>query len=196
MTPINKLTGRDQSALRRAVAAMKFERYEYGLFVPDLGLQVGGFFSVSVNDGPDEIAPNRVVNEGLNHLLGVVLGGSAQIASWYVALFSGNVTPQATWTAANFVAQATEFVNYDEATRRNFTPAAPASQSISNTASKAVFTASAGGGAVYGAAIISAPGKSAVTGTLFSAARFTTTPKNLDAADVLNVAYTVGASSS
>lgn len=195
LQPINQLSGRDQAALRSAIRAFKYERSDDGILVPSLGLRIGGYFTVNLNGGPDEPDKNRVVNQGLNDLLDVYLRNQSQTAAWYVALFSGNVTPQATWTAANFASNATEFTNYTESTRVAYTPAAAASQSIDNTANRAVFTADTGGGTVYGAALLSASGKSATTGKLFSSARFAT-PKVLDEADVLNVAYTVGAGSS
>lgn len=195
MTPLSNLSGRDQAALRRAVRGLKYEVTETGIVVPEMGLSVGGYFEIQVNDGPVEVVPNRVVNEGLTHMLDVELGNAAQTAAWYVALFSGNVTPAATWTAANWVAQGTEFINYTQATRVAYTPAGASVQAITNSASRAQFTADTGGGTVYGAALVSASAKSATTGILFSAARFSS-QKILDAADDLNVAYSVQASSS
>lgn len=181
-------------AIQRELRAGRFVPSDEGILVPDLKLKVGGHFTINVNGGPDEISPNRVVNEGLDHLLDVTLRSATQITTWYVALFAGNVTPAATWTAANFTSLSTEFINYDESTRPEYVEAAVSSQSITNLASRAVFTISTGGGTVYGASIISASAKSATTGKLFSATRFASA-RTLDATDVLNVAYTISASS-
>lgn len=182
--------GRD---VRRALSNHHYEKTVEGILLPN-GIKIGGQFGHQVNGGPMIWEPNLVVNEGLNHILDVVLHNQAQIPTWFVALFGGNVTPLATWTAANFTSLSTEFTNYDEATRPEYVEAAAASQSISNTASKAVFTIATGGGTVYGAALISSSVKSGVAGKLFAATRFAT-QRTLDATDLLNVAYTVGASS-
>jgi hypothetical protein len=183
-------------ALRRAVRNFKYEMTEGGILVGGAsGLLIGGRFGVSVNDGPMEWDKNLIVNEGLNHILDVILHNQAQIATWYVALFGGNVTPAATWTAANFDSLATEFTNYDEATRVEYNEAAAAAQSITNSANKAAFTIGVGGGTVYGAALISSNVKEGTSGKLFAATRFAT-QRVLDATDILNVAYTVNAASS
>lgn len=182
-------------AIRKELAAGRYVMSPEGILLADLNLKVGGFFTFNVNGGPDEVSPNRVVNEGLDYLLNVSLNNATQVATWYVALFSGNVTPAATWTAGNFTSLSTEFINYDESARPTYVEAPASSQSLSNLASRAVFTISTGGGTVYGAALISNPTKSATTGTLFSSTRFATA-RTLDATDVLNVAYTISASSS
>lgn len=182
-------------SIRRAIRNFKYEMTEGGILVGgQSGLLIGGRFGVSVNDGPMEWDKNLIVNEGLNHILGVALNNQALIATWYVSLFAGNVTPAASWTAANYVANATEFTNYNEATRPEYVEAAPASQSVTNSASKAAFTIATGGGTVYGAALLSSNVKSGGSGKLFAATRFAS-QRVLDATDVLNVAYTVNASS-
>lgn len=179
--------------VRRALSNHRYERTTEGIILPN-GIRIGGQFGHQVNGGPMIWEPNLVVNEGLNHILDTVLHNQAQIPTWFVALFAGNVTPVATWTAANFTSLSTEFVNYTEATRPEYNEAAAAAQSITNSANKAVFTIDTGGGTVYGAALISSSVKSGVAGKLFAATRFAT-QRTLDATDLLNVAYTVGASS-
>jgi len=107
--------------------------------------------------------------------------------------FSGNVTPVATWTAANFTANATEWTAYDEATRVAYVEAAASSQSITNSASKADFTSSSDTQSVWGAGLISVSTKSAVTGSLLGAAKFGAV-RSLDTADVLSIGYTISLS--
>ncbi len=168
-----------------------------GIFLSSNDLIVGGIFSVEhVRDGEIIDAwdtPNLVTNEGLNHILGVEFNGATQIGTWYVGLFEGNYTPVATVTAATITAAATESTAYDETTRVAYVEAAPASQSITNSASKATFTINATK-TIYGAFLVSASAKSATSGTLFSAARFGTS-KAVVAADQLLVTYTIAASS-
>lgn len=171
---------------------------EGGILLPDSKLRVGGVFHLEhVRDGEiidawDE--PNLVVNEGLNALLNIMFGGSTQITTWYVGLFEGNYTPVATVTAANITAASTECITYDETTRPAYTEAAASSQSMTNSASKATFTFNATK-TIYGAFLVSASAKSATTGTLFSAARFSSS-KAVVAADQLLVTYTLTAASS
>lgn len=156
---------------------------------------IGGVFHCAIRrDGKiidewDE--PNLVTNEGLNHALDAVLSGGTQITSWYIGIFEGNATPAATWTAANVTANSTECTAYDEATRQAWTEAGASSQSITNSAAKATFTINATK-TVYGAFLVSNSTKSATTGTLFSAARFSAS-RALVAADELLVTYTVNA---
>ena len=149
-----------------------------------------GHFEVSVNGGPWEIDPNIVVAEALNYSAGASWGGVAQKTTFYIALFGGNVTPISTWTGANFVANATEFVNYDEASRRPWGPDAASGGSIGNNTTPATFTISTGGGTVRGAALIEASAKGATTGILVASARFAA-DKVLGAGEELRIKYVI-----
>lgn len=173
----------------------KLKRNAAGLLIPADTFNARGVFDVAVNDGPFEPAPNLVTLEGRNHTLDVTLGGATQVPTWYIALFAGNVTPASGWTAANFDANATEFTNFDEGVRQAYDEGSPTAGAIDNDTNEAEFTVSAGGGTVYGAALISNSVVGATTGTLFSAARFATV-KNLDEGDVIRVKYTVSLTSS
>lgn len=137
--------------------------------------------------------PNIVVNEGLNSLLSVVFNGGVQITTWYLAPFEGNYTPVATNTAANITSTSTECTAYTQSLRVAYTPAAAASQQVTNSASVATFTFNATK-SVYGAFLISNSVKSATSGTLFSAARFSAV-KNVVSGDQLLLTYTFTASS-
>jgi hypothetical protein len=176
---------------------MNFKETKSGLLIPDVKLLVGGRFTGQIiRDGEviDEIDDqNLVVNEGLNYLLNVALAGQGQLNTWFVGLFSGNYTPQASDTAANITANATEWTGYGEATRQAFSTVATTTQSITNSASTATFTQNTAG-TVYGAFIISSSQKSGITGTLLAAAQFSS-PKTVAVGDLLALTYTVGASS-
>lgn len=176
---------------------MEYEKSAGGILMPKAGIVTGGVFQIDhvrngeVIDSWEE--PNLVVNEGLNKLLDVMFGGATQITTWYVGLFEGNYTPVATVTAATITAASTECTAYTESTRQEYVEDAAASQSITNSASRATFTFNATK-TIYGAFLASASAKSATTGTLFSAARFNTS-KSVVADDQLLLTYTLGAAS-
>lgn len=161
-------------------------------------LKVGGVFKVEqYRDGVkiDEWEDhNIIVNEGLNHILDVVLHGSTQATTWYVGLFEANYTPVATDTGANIAANSTESTAYDESARQTWTEAAASSQSITNSASKATFTINASK-TIYGAFLISDNTKGGTAGTLFAASKFSAS-RSVVPTDQLLVTYTVSAASS
>lgn len=129
---------------------------------------------------------NIIPTEGLNHILSVVCNAGTQVPTWSVGIFEGNYTPVAGDTMALFVAAATECTTYDESARPTWVEAAPSAGSITNAASKAVFTINATKN-VYGGFLSSGSAKSSVVGTLLSAARFSVTPKAVVAADILRI---------
>lgn len=175
----------------------KFERRDGGLIVPKSKiLTAGEYHWQHIRDGKaiDEWdTKNTVVNEGLNHMLGVTLGGVSQITSWYLGLFSANYTPVGTDDAATFCTSATEVTFLTNTQRPAWTPAAPAGQTITNAAAQATFTFNASGN-VYGAFLASASAFAATTGVLFSAARFSAV-KSVSANDQLLMTYTLSAAS-
>ena len=87
--------------------------------------------------------------------------------------------------ASTFPTSATECTAYLPATRVEFVEGAVAAGVVENTASRAEFTATAAK-TIYGAFLVSAQAKGAITGVLMSAARFTA-PKVLQIDDVLRV---------
>jgi hypothetical protein len=159
----------------------------------------GGSGNIRSIDGIDyvvlsaEEVHNLIPTEGLNYMLGAALTGVTQSSLWYIALFEGNYTPIAGVTAATFPAAATESTAYDEAARVAWTAGSISAGSVSNTASKAVFTMNATK-TIYGIAQTSVSTKSATTGTLVSVARFAAA-KSVVATDVLNVTSTLTATS-
>jgi hypothetical protein len=152
-------------------------------------------------DGPawetlsEEEVDNIVVNQGLNHILGVELQGVTQKPAWYLGLFQGNYTPVATDTAATIYGNATECSSYTSATRPLWQPAAASGQSISNVANPAVFTFNASV-TVYGAFLTSLAtiGGGGGSDILFAAAQFATS-KAVSATDQLLVTYQFNAAS-
>ena len=176
---------------------MDYVQTDGGVLMPQGDLHVGGIWHGQiVRDGKviDEWEDkNLVVNEGLNAVLNIMFHGDTQITTWYIAPFEGNYTPVATVTAATITAASTECTAYDEATRQSYDEAAASSQSITNSASRATFTFNATK-TIYGAFLVSASAKSATTGTLMSAARFSSSKSVVDN-DQLLLTYTFTASS-
>lgn len=172
----------------------EYVQNEAGILVP---MAVGGVFEIEhIREG--EVIdkwrqPNLVVNEGLNKLLDVMFHADTQIATWYLGLFEGNYTPVAGLTAATVASASTECTAYDNATRPEFNEAAASGQSITNSASRASFVFNATK-TIYGAFLVSASAKSATSGTLFSAARFSTS-KSVVSTDQLLLTYTFSAAS-
>lgn len=145
-----------------------------------------------------DVTHNLIPNEALDNLLNVWLTGSpAQISARYVALFSADSTPAATWTSANFHAtNTTEWEGYSEAARPLWDHGTVSGQSIDNSAAKATFTATSPA-TLYGAALLSASAKdgtSDASGILFAATRFSAS-RAVVSTDVVNVQYTLTAAS-
>lgn len=136
---------------------------------------------------------NLVTTEGLNHLMNVTFKASTQAGTWYIGLFEGNYTPNAADTAAAFPAAATETTAYDETSRQVWNTAAVATGVLTNTANKATFTIN-DSKTIYGMFLTSASAKSATSGTLFSATRFSSARDVIDN-DELRVTYVLTAAS-
>ena len=139
---------------------------------------------------------NVVVDEGLDHILNTEWRNQSQISTWYVVLFDSDTTPDGSETYATpvFTEVTTEV---DEATRDTYDPAAPSSQTITNSASKGSYTFNTGA-TIYGAAILggggaaTTKGDTAGGGTLSCAGRFASSRGVVDD-DVINITYSIGA---
>jgi hypothetical protein len=185
---------RHRGEIARAIRSRKYEVNQDGnILIPSMGAFLGGVMTSWVNGRDQQIHANLFTTEGRNHTLLVLVTGAAVISPWYCAPF-GNSTPLATWTGANFTANALEIDDYDEATREVFTEGTPASGSVDNSASKAEFTMNATVTA-YGCGLLEASAKNAVTGKCLAASLFAS-PRALVATDVLTVQYTLSLTSS
>lgn len=165
----------------RAVRNHRYERADDGrLFVPGANAFIGGFTKAryappdSDDFGPWSIGPNKVVDEGINFLLNL-LGGHIDSVALYLAPFSGNVTPNADWTGANFAANATEFTAYTAANRVPWTTVSTTTKQLTNAAALAAATITLAAGGPYtlrGVGLLGSPAKNGTTGPLIVAARF------------------------
>lgn len=194
-----------QKHSREFAAALRNHQYEVsdaGLVFPRQKAIVTGLYIHDVNGADEREDHNIVVTEGLNSILNVALDTTtAKIGTWYFGLFSGNVTPVNTWTAATFTANATELVSntegYSQTVRQTFTVATGSASggSINNTASKAAFTiATASSITVWGAGLLSSNVKGGTTGVLLSSAKFAAA-RTLYNTDVFNLGYTLSLTS-
>lgn len=134
---------------------------------------------------------NMVVDQGLNYVLNAAFGLAAPLAGWYVGLFEGNFTPTSGTIASTVAGLSTECTAYTSATRPTWTTVAATTKSLTNGAARASFTFNATK-TIYGAFLVSSSTKSGTSGTLFSAARFTTA-KTVDTDDELLVTYVLTA---
>ena len=167
-----------------------YEETPRGLRFPSENLMAVGEWEIYRNGALDEVVSNLVVTQGRDYLLSAGFKGATAITTWYVALFSGDVTPQATWTAANFATQATEFVNYEEGSRPAWTSGSVSAGVLDSYASRAAFTISENSQTVRGAALLSTSAKQGTSGTLYAAARFTNA-KTLDSDETIDIGYRV-----
>ena len=138
---------------------------------------------------------NLVVNTGLAYMAGSALTSVTAITTWYIGLYGAGAsnTPAAGDTMASHAGW-TEVVPYSNATRVacTFATATTANPSVAtNSASVAAFTINATS-TVGGAFLVSNSTKSGSTGTLFSAADFSSPgDRSVVSGDTLNVTYTL-----
>jgi hypothetical protein len=189
---------RHRGEFLRAMANKHYEYTPSGIAFPKMGVEIAGVFNTEHRRGGDllgrDLAPNVIPTEGLNHILDVILHAGTQVTTWSVGLFEANVTPGATLTAATVTSTLTETTAYDETTRVAYVEAAASAGVTTNSASRAEFTMNATK-TIYGGFLVSASAKSATTGSLLAAAKFSASRAVVDD-DVLAVAYTLTLTSS
>lgn len=137
----------------------------------------------------EESRENLVTTEGLNDVLNKYFKGSAYTAAWYVGLKGAGTIAIGDTSASH--AGWTESTAYAEAARQTLTLGTVSAASVSNTASKAVFTMN-GTATIAGAFLISVSTKGGTTGTLFSASDFSTS-RTLASGDTVTVTVTLTA---
>ena len=169
------------TTLRKELAAdLSRETYdvtEQGIYFPRQGVLARGEYFDRINGGEWSRTKNKIVVEGLAHILNVALGSTAKPAGYFLALFSGAAAPADNWTAANFAATASEIVSltegYTSPTRPAWTSANTNTGSIDNMAAVATVTiATAGQLNVTGAAMLTNNTRGGTTGALVSATKY------------------------
>lgn len=191
---------RHAGEFRRYLRNHQYELVDGGILFPKARAFAAGTYLHDVNGEDERADPNLLTDQGLMYMLSVGLNNGSKIATWYIALYSGNYTPAAGLTAASFPATATEITSptegYTEETRQAWVAGSPSNNTIDNLANKAAFTiATASNLVVNGAALVSESAKGAITGTLISATKFSAA-RTLYNTDVFNIAYRVQLSAS
>lgn len=135
---------------------------------------------------------NLVVDEGLDEILQQFYKGSGYTAAHYCGLADSTPTFAAGDTMASHVGWV-EITAYDEADRQTITWGSVTSQSVNNSASKAVFTISSDSTTIGGGFVSTDNTRGGSTGILIGGAAFTAGDKSLDDNDILNVTVTATA---
>ena len=161
--------------------------------------QATGVYYVECHDKDGKLkwsaeTKNLVVNVGLQYMAGTALTSVAQITTWYIGLYgSGATNTPAAGDTMSSHAGWTEVVPYSNATRvaATFATATTANPSVvTNAASPATFNINATS-TVGGAFLTSGSAKSGTTGTLFSAADFSSPgDRSVVSGDIISVTYT------
>lgn len=134
---------------------------------------------------------NGIVTVGKNSLFDVAFRAQTQLTAWYFGLIVNTGTP--TLAAADTMSSHsgwTEFTDYTESNRVQWSPDAAASGSITNTTAS-TFNINATG-SVYGMFLASNNTKSGTTGTLWATAAFSA-PKSVVNTDQIKLTYTLNA---
>lgn len=165
-----------QKDIAKFVKNEDFEVTDAGLLI-HRSILARGRYTHSVNGVDVQVDHNLIPTEGVAYILGAALGATSKITTWYLTVFSGAVNPAASWTAANFAANASEITSttegYSNATRPTWTPGAVSAGVIGNLSSKAVFNIACTTSVnISGAALLSTNTRGGTTGTLASASRF------------------------
>ena len=164
----------------RALDDGDFTETEEGILIKGSALARGRYFTRQ--DGEIiTLSHNLVPLEGLKYFIGTGIKGVSADTSFYMALFSAATNPLASWTAANFAANATEITSptegYSNATRPQWVTGDIAAEAakVDNLASLAAYnivcTTSIN---IAGAAILTSNVKGGTAGKLISASRFDT----------------------
>ena len=184
--------------LQRYVQNNQYEAGEGGIYFPKAQASIGGIYTHNVNGMDERSDSNIIPDEGLNHILNVVmLGSPVAVVDWFVMLHSGSGTPTAAITAANYNATVSEITSgsegYSEGVRVTWVGDAvdTVNTEVTNDATPAAFTiVTASSLAVNGAGLVSISTKGSTSGTLMSAGKFSAT-RNLADTDVFNLKYKV-----
>jgi hypothetical protein len=112
-----------------------------GILIHDSAM-LRGTYRTWINGEGEQIDHNLLPTQGIAYLLGL-LGSTNKETAFYLAPFSGNVSPAANWTAANFASNATEITSLTEGfsntVRPTWIPGSVAAGVIGNTAAVASF---------------------------------------------------------
>lgn len=184
----------------RALRLGRFEKTESGIYLNESRVFLGGALKVhDYRDNTDQFASinaNTLLTEGLTHALNMVLpptgGYATPVSQWYIAPFSGDYTPDAGLTAATFPAVATEFTGYAGTRLPLNIAAAATTPSTGNIDNEALLVLTAPG-SIYGATIVSASARGAITGKALAAVRMDNPKIDMQIGEKLGMEYVITA---
>lgn len=185
-----QMLSRFRNEFARALRNFRYERTAEGLYFPDQKVCMGGVFYAS-EDGVTWLpSKNTVALEGIDAIFSTFFNNGSPPTAFYLAPFTNNTTPSSALTAATFAANQGEYTGYTQSTRVPWVQNGPSvAQTVSNSASPAVFTIGASPVTITGAGFIaSASGKGATTGALLAAALFGS-PNSLNPGSTLQLQY-------
>jgi hypothetical protein len=162
---------------RSALAANQYERTPHGIYFPYHRALLRGDAFI----GGARVGRNLVTAQGV-----ALIASDAMPATLYMAWFSGNVTPLASWTAANFSSNATEITStsegHVEATRPALTSFDGLTPAEFNARTATTLT-------VYGFGLFTNSTRGGTSGNLFSAMRFSSPPRTFHNLDIVEISY-------
>lgn len=132
---------------------------------------------------------NLVTTEGLNDSLDKHLKGSNYSAAWYLGLTGASPVFAAGNTMSSHAGWS-EVTAYSEAARPQITFGSVSNGSISNAASKAVYTVNADNTQIGGAFTVANSTKGGTTGVLYGGGAFAGGNKTLSNGDTLSITIT------
>ena len=184
----------------RAINNHDYEMTENGILFTKQHAIAHGVYTHDVNGQDERSDTNLLTTEGMTHMLNTEFHGGTPVGTWYFRLFGANVSPLATWTGANFTANATEIVSTSEGWAGSvgfaFDEAAASAANVNNTASKAAFTiVTASSLSIWGAGLDSVATRGDTTGVLMGASKFAAV-RTLYNTDVFNLGYSLSLTSS
>lgn len=195
--PINLMNFRDDAALKYAAKHIQESGLNFHGHVFTEHFRKGKLIHSCDQGG------NTFTTEGMAYLLNIIFGATSKAASaiWYVGIFKNNVTPAVGDTAAAKLGAAGSYgecqdADYDSpATNKpGYTIASTSTASCTNAASAASFTMNAGI-TIYGAFLSTDMAKTATTGYLMAAKKFSSA-RAVIADDVLAVTYVISCTTS
>jgi len=133
----------------------------------------------------EEITCNRIPQEGVDFIAGLLTATVSLVSPWYVGIFENDYTPVGTSSAAGLTTVIGETTAYEAASRPVFTDVYDGASRIDNASARAefVFTADK---RIYGGFLTSTQAKQDSSGLILSIARFTS-PRDVEVGGTLRV---------
>lgn len=178
--------------IARAVRNRKYEKTPEGVYFSSPNMELKGYFDIQVNGGPVERFPNLVTEQWRTRALQILFLGTTPVLEYFLAPYSNNTSPLASWDAAGFASGAGEFTNYDQPTRVQWDVSTVEDFAISNSNNKAIFTVAGGGeDTIWGVGLLTSATKGGTSGFLVAANKSNSSRSGLQEGDEIAIGYTI-----